>query len=796
MVVVLTYTLGEKLEQRLNYGTVFRDEGKMFFSNDNWKHTFALELHYPDFSTPEIPSCDCPDLKQAWQDLAHLQNETFDYVNKSLNHINTILPNLDITPRSSRNRRSLLPFIGTISKGLFGLATTNDVQNVAKHVNALIRRSQALSTGFVNNNALLTSFINHTDNRLSNLFSAVKENHGFLTKLALDMKTTTKIYRTQQTLILKTLTKILSDNGHIQKAYSDLSEGSNMLLQGKLPEQIVPYNVLQECIRNISFNVNKKGYSLFSSDPSFYYANAKTNVFRHGTTIFISMDFPLVNNDFMINLYKIFSYPVPINNTSPHVSKVTNLPDFVAVTHDGKFYTEINTVSLSTCKKYHTKTLCSFMLPLHHVSNPSCSLSLLKANKTDINKLCDFRFLPNKMKPAVLQLNLTHYLVYNTTQLNLLCAGSLTKSLTGCHFCLITVPCNCSINTTSVFIPHRFLNCHHHSKPITMLHPINLALLQQYFDTKVLDSIQAHTTYPEPLNISVPDFKIFEHQYSKIVATEQYEHLSLKKMALQAKQYKTVFTSLADPLLESSIKSDNSFSWVTVLAASSTALTVICTIAVTFLFRKYRRINQLLLTSQLIAQAKAMPIDLPSFIYTTLAPVTTTNSPTFDIDSIPPSNVLTLVLCITVILLYKVVRYFCRSIQTSTLILEVTNGYSSIQFPCLKLPKCIQHLNFEGADFVKNLTISNGKFPKLTIDFGDFSIYNRITKQHVPLITLHRLNPLQGYRLRSITNKPFHIALWVKHNQTCTPIYPIHHQHTKSTLYPNLSSETPLLQHS
>jgi hypothetical protein len=33
-----------------------------------------------------------------------------------LNHINTILPNTNTTPRLNRNRRSLLPFIGTISK--------------------------------------------------------------------------------------------------------------------------------------------------------------------------------------------------------------------------------------------------------------------------------------------------------------------------------------------------------------------------------------------------------------------------------------------------------------------------------------------------------------------------------------------------------------------------------------------------------------------------------------------------------------------------------------------------------
>jgi hypothetical protein len=147
---VFTPTLWEKLQQKVHSytlgktGTVFKHQGALSFSNDETHD--CIESSKSRVIRSKIPSCDCPELKEASKDLFHVYNETLQYVNNILHNINTIIPNTKTTPRSNRNRWSLLPSIGTISKSLFRLATSQYVQNVAKHINALIQRSQALST--------------------------------------------------------------------------------------------------------------------------------------------------------------------------------------------------------------------------------------------------------------------------------------------------------------------------------------------------------------------------------------------------------------------------------------------------------------------------------------------------------------------------------------------------------------------------------------------------------------------------------------------------------------------------
>ena len=50
------------------------------------------------------------------------------YVQDTVDHIQEIIPN---HKPGSRKRMSLLSFAGKIGKGLFGLATSDDVQRVA-----------------------------------------------------------------------------------------------------------------------------------------------------------------------------------------------------------------------------------------------------------------------------------------------------------------------------------------------------------------------------------------------------------------------------------------------------------------------------------------------------------------------------------------------------------------------------------------------------------------------------------------------------------------------------------------
>ena len=65
-----------------------------------------------------------------------------------------------------------------------------------------------------------------------------------------------------------------------------------------------------------------------------------------------------------------------------------------------------------------------------------------------------------------------------------------------------------------------------------------------------LNNFFADTTYANQLNVTIPKFKIYRHNMHQVLANDQNNHLSLSKMADQAKQDQMLFQSLTEPLLD------------------------------------------------------------------------------------------------------------------------------------------------------------------------------------------------------------------------------------------------------
>ena len=94
---------------------------------------------------------------------------------------------------------------------------------------------------------------------------------------------------------------------------------------------------------------------------------------------------------------------------------------------------------------------------------------------------------------------------------------------------------------------------------MTRVHPVNLALLQEFFDESKLNSIFGDTTFPTPINLTIPEFQMYNHSFSNIVANDQKMHLSLKRIAKATREDQKVFKSLTEPILDGQIKLDPSW---------------------------------------------------------------------------------------------------------------------------------------------------------------------------------------------------------------------------------------------
>jgi len=499
----------------------------------------------------------------------------------------------------------------------------------------------------------------------------------------------------------------------------------------------------------------------------------------------------------ILDLYKVLVFPVPLNSSSTHATQITNLPPFIAISKDGNNYkyVELSTDNINACLRFSHALYCSSHLPLNIQPLNSCPVSLFTGNKSNINANCNFGYFSNRITPAVTQLNETHFLVFNTSDITLDCPDR-TTNVSGCHFCIITVPCNCSISTVSSFIPPRLSYCHHHSIPVTVLHPVNLALLQQFFNEEALAIIEAHDAFESPLNITIPSFNMFQHNFSTFLATEKIETLNLKKMAEAAKNDQEIYSSLAEPILALKDYDIDEITPSFILSIVSSTLSILCLPGIIYLYFKYRRLASLLALTHITHPAQAA--NLPSFIYTTQAPMTTTTTlaPLHNMTTTTYSPLLMFAAILFVFATYRFLKYCFNSRFSSTLILEITDGTNVAQIPCLQLPPCIQHLEFSGDNCLPSVQVKISITSTLILDFGDFKILNKFDNCTLSLNPKIMITPLQAYKVNRLTKHKFSMYLWINQNGICIPVnvkYSSKDPPITTNLYPEIS--TALLQH-
>ena len=182
--------------QRLNYGVVFEPVGRMHASSDYWHHTFKIDIpDIPDIA-PIPPPCQdldhaqlivsCQMLFEAFNATEKLKTNAINELERIRQSIKDTVPQMYIPKQGSRSTRSILPFIGQLSKSLFGTATQQDVAILAKHINSLETRSRALSNSYQHEASSLISFMDTVNKRITLSVTAVRDNHEAITNLAHD----------------------------------------------------------------------------------------------------------------------------------------------------------------------------------------------------------------------------------------------------------------------------------------------------------------------------------------------------------------------------------------------------------------------------------------------------------------------------------------------------------------------------------------------------------------------------------------------------------------------------------
>jgi len=337
--------------------------------------------------------------------------------------------------------------------------------------------------------------------------------------------------------------------------------------------------------------------------------------------------------------------------------------------------------------------------------------------------------------------------------------------------------------TKSIHLTGTSCDCIPHHSNATVLHTVNLAILQHFLQDSDLGSLLGNTLLHQPLPVSLPSFDIFRSTLSSQLATDHHLSYDLHRAVNATKQQETVFHSLAETLWrDSQILDDDRFTtslrsfadWYITWIIISVPLIICALLGVIFLFYRVRLLTATVTAAHFtLHKVAALEPTLLSFLtYFSLLPPANVSTPTASVSptaicELDPSAYLIFlsgIALVTFLLLIKF-GFYPSNPNSFTLILEF--GHNSIIVPIATqlLPGSPSQYTFTSSDFIDDVTISGILRPTLVVTWPTLSICNHHLDMHFHLPQSIPLGPVQAYRLRKLLRSSYWCMLSARYGQ-------------------------------
>ena len=310
--------------------------------------------------------------------------------------------------------------------------------------------------------------------------------------------------------------------------------------------------------------------------------------------------------------------------------------------------------------------------------------------------------------------------------------------------------------------------CQKDTSDISILYPVNLALLQQFFNESQLTEILANTSFNKPVLVKIPSFKIYEHKMSKLFAKDDKESLNLKKMAERTKKDQVIFSTLAESLVDGEITIDEEVWPKKEDVMSLIALTVggINIIAIIWLIYKVRILSAAILMSTRLPQVSSLRLQ-----YT--LPITTTPSSWSDIlnENLKWDHGVFVISFLTfgglLVLLYS---HFMKRPRNTRICLEITTGFECVLLDVMNLPLCPSYFTIRYPDSITDFKIKGLLSPRLFVNWPNFQVTNKITAHRIMLPASVPISLISARRLKRILSQSFCAHVIIAHHDIASPI--------------------------
>ncbi|XP_062585333.1 uncharacterized protein LOC134246997 [Saccostrea cucullata] len=770
----------ERTIQRINYGIIFEQTTNIFLGQENWLHTFQIPLP-KKIHLVEL-HCNSPQCKTAGhiiKSINLLRMQCMASVNTTVHQIHRLVPSTILPPKktyfgSSRSKRGLFDFVGQISKSLFGTATSDDINALKRHMQTLNNNNVKLAQAMALQDKHLSSFITAVDKRFNNVMSAILQNHRDAVALNNLVHHSMDALDHEFVILSNLILKQTNASAQLEKALEHIKLGIHDLVKGKLSPFILSPHTIQSSIAQVQNIISDKfpQFHISHRDPLYYYSSGDFIFTRLHSNLYLTLKIPISPFLRPVSLFKVYSFPVPVNSSSNHATQLMDTPEYFLNTDDNQHYATISSNQLSHCKGTTTQS-CDFNIALTASASPSCLSAIFYNQKNDVVNLCDFRYVLNILKPSLYEISPSHILLYQTTTLALDCSNG-QKIIKGCSFCVMKIPCRCSVSSNNLYLPPRLGKCNNNTDKISILHPINLVLLQQFFDQNSHSDIFGDAIFEEFIQVKLPNFIIFNHSFSQYVANDKNQHLSLKRIAQAVKRDGKVFKTLTDSMIAGQVEFavDN---WPDTSGILAIIATSVASFGLIFGIWSCYKIRTLLMPLLLLHQTPSTsaltPKPIRSFIYNEA--LDTTNPTSIDehiyasfTTPWPYVSLSVLTTLLVIACLATLWRKFLRTYKTA-IHLEITSGPACELVNLISLPLCPNNWHIQPPQDVSSINITRSYlfFYHAEIQCTPINITNVHTNRSIKVETKQLISPFKAWRIQNIIQHPYTAYFLLSHHQ-------------------------------
>ena len=321
-----------------------------------------------------------------------------------------------INNNRSRQKRSLIPIIGSIYSALFGLTTEKDLADIRHAINNLSENQQVIKHVVEEGLTIMNKShkeIKENRQRINVINKGITELYNRMNRMA--DQTFRQYMRLQYFVYYYFQTEALVNNAQelvieLVHYYEDLKSQLDILSLGKITPSVITPNDFKDILLDIK-NKLPKGLQL-TMDPvdnlwSFYQIiTSSATIFNN--MIIIVLDIPLINNMDKMEIYRVINLPLPNLKIMNTISKNLDF-DWVA-----SYMLETNIFAIDKARtKYALLTkndligcflnkggFCSFVHPLYPTNiNKFCVIALFMQDSHVIQNSCQTRVRVNSILP-------------------------------------------------------------------------------------------------------------------------------------------------------------------------------------------------------------------------------------------------------------------------------------------------------------------------------------------------------------------------------------------------------------